>query len=245
MISPPNDLILISFLIFTFLLDPFLSRNTECQIPSDQKWPSTSGQNRMDHWSAAALVTNTSLHSQRPPCFPTQPPTTTCPRQQVSKRGGLVRVHHGNKERKLFFDRYCKGALWKVEFPAAVCGSSFRLFSWIQPQQGTLNHSSLTQLSQWFLFSASVSKLSQQFLLPKVERYFYPSFISVAKLQAHLKISASNKNSSGIKKYPYNVIYSIETEVNFQGFKNFCFSFGMVLKNNLFLKLSSQVGVTF
>lgn len=40
-------------------------------------------------------------------------------------------------------------------------------------------------------------------------------------------------------------VYSIATKVNFQGFKNFCFSFGMVLRNNLFLKLSSQVGVTF
>ena len=156
----------------------------------------------MDHCSATALVTNTSLHSQCPPCFPTQPPTTTRPRQQVSKRDGLVRVHRGNKDRKLFFDRYCKGVLWKVEFPAAVCGSSFRLFSWIQPQQGTLNHSSLTQLNQWFVFSASLSKLSQQFLLPRVEGYFYPSFISVSKLQAHLKISASNKNSSGIRNVP-------------------------------------------
>ena len=43
----------------------------------------------------------------------------------------------------------------------------------------------------------------------------------------------------------FDAISLILAEVNFQGFKNFCFSFGMVLRNNLFLKLSSQVVVTF
>ena len=145
--SPPNDLILISF---PFEPSPFQKQRTSNSFwskvticfRSEENGPLISYCLCNHHFSPLPV----------PALFPNPATHTTCPRQQLSQRDGLVRVHHGNMDRKLFFDRCRKGALRKVEFPAAVCGSSFRTFSYNSATTRDLQSYFLTQLRQWFIF---------------------------------------------------------------------------------------------
>lgn len=108
-------------------------------------WPKVTiyfGSKRVRHWLANAFCNN-SLHSQCPPCSPTQPPTTTCPREQLPQSDGLVRGPHGNVR------------IWSSSLPGATmslieCGVSSSSRSvevasgfspTIRPHRGTHNPS--------------------------------------------------------------------------------------------------------
>jgi hypothetical protein len=80
---------------FTFpslLMGPVLTINKRL-IPSDWSDPCTLEVNEMliSHYDLSPTIPSTP--SARP--FPTQPPTTACPREQLPQNDGLARVHQG------------------------------------------------------------------------------------------------------------------------------------------------------
>lgn len=92
-------------------------------------------------------------------------PATTCPREQLPQNDGLARVHHSNPR---IGNSSLTGAVnepyWKWSFQQRSVQVASGFSSTIQPHQRTVNHNSLIQLIQWFIFLPNLSNLAQWLL---------------------------------------------------------------------------------